>query len=182
MKTLLVGSVFIVAMATSTLAQQRPTPTPPLMPQPPQAQPQPPAPPAPLPGADQPNVRFDIAISDEVAGTAPVRKAVMVLVQAGGSGSLRAQGEVVGGSRFARALNVDIRLAPYVQTEGGRMRGRVAVEYQPAPSAGVDNSGPGIRAQVDAQFVDGKKLVLWQAADPVSDRRTTVEVTATLLK
>jgi hypothetical protein len=179
MKTLFVGSLFIVVMTTSALAQQRP-PAPPQTPQP-QAQPQPPAPPAPQPGADQPNIRFDITINDDGVGTAPVRKVVMLLVQGGGSASLRSQAEIAG-SRFARSLNVDIRLAPYIQTEGGRMRGRIAIEYQPAPAAAVDNSGPGIRAQVDAQFVDGKKLVLWQAADPGSERRTTVEVTATLLK
>src|SRR4051812_8270924 len=86
-KKLLIGSMFVVAMVTSTLAQDRTAPAPPRSPQP-QAKPQPPAP-SPLPGVDQPNVRFDITISEEGGGPMPVRKSVMLLVQGGGGASLR---------------------------------------------------------------------------------------------
>jgi hypothetical protein len=180
-KTLLIGSMFVVTMVTTILAQDRTAPAPSQNPQP-QAQPQPPAPPLPLPGVGQPNVRFDIAISEDGGGPAPVRKTVMLLVEAAGSASLRSTSQTAR-SRFGpAALNVDIRLATYFQSEGEKIRGRVTVDYQPPSAADTDSAGAGIRAQVDAQFVDGKKLILWQATDPVSDRRTTVEATATLLK
>jgi hypothetical protein len=183
-KELLIGSMFVVVMVTSALAQDRNVPALPPSPQP-QAQPQPPAPPSPLPGVDQPNVRFDITISEEGGGPTPVRKSVMLLVQGGGSGSLRSTAQAAP-SRFGGpvALNVDIRVAPYFQAAApGKIRGRVTVEYQPPAATGADSSaGAAFRAQVDAQFVDGKKFVLWQGADPVSARRTTVEATATLVK
>jgi hypothetical protein len=39
-----------------------------------------------------------------------------------------------------------------------------------------------VRANSTSVFENGKKMVLLQAADPLSDRRTTIEVTATIVK
>jgi hypothetical protein len=39
-----------------------------------------------------------------------------------------------------------------------------------------------VRANATSVFESGKKMVVLQAADPASDRRTTIEVTATVLK
>jgi hypothetical protein len=39
-----------------------------------------------------------------------------------------------------------------------------------------------ITASSLTEFTSGVKTLILQAADPISDRRTTIEVTATLLK
>jgi hypothetical protein len=39
-----------------------------------------------------------------------------------------------------------------------------------------------VTAQFDAVFDEGRKLLIAHAADPLSDRTTTIEVTVTLLE
>jgi hypothetical protein len=39
-----------------------------------------------------------------------------------------------------------------------------------------------VTAQLDAVFEEGRKMLIAQAADPLSDRKTTIEVTVTVVK
>jgi hypothetical protein len=143
----------------------------------------------PAPGPDQPNIQFEFSISDEGGGYQPVKKSVVLMAQAGGAGSLRNSG--VGrlapapggpaGDRVSAELNVDVKMPRYDVTEPNKIRARIGIEYQPFSPEW--KSAPGrIRAQVDAMLGNGRKTTLWQTADPVSGLRTTVEVTATVLK
>ena len=144
----------------------------------------------PAPGPDQPNIQFDIAISDEGGGYQPVKKNVVLLAQAGGAGSLRSSGvgflapnapQAGRGNPVSAELNVDVKMPRYSTMEPNKIRARVGIEYQPFSPEW--KSAPGrIRAQVDAMLENGKKTILWQTADPVSGLRTTIEVTATVLK
>ena len=76
-------------------------------------------------------------------------------------------------------LNFDVR-QPTVYDDMS-VRASVTVEYQPVPADGKTPPTT-VRASSTSVFENGKKTVLLQAADPVSDRRTTIEVTATVLK
>jgi hypothetical protein len=76
-------------------------------------------------------------------------------------------------------LNVDVR-AVYSVNEA-TVRASVNVEYQPyVPDAKIQ---PGvISASSAAVFFDGRRTQILQSTDPLTDRRTTVEVVATVLK
>ena len=153
------------------------------------AQPAVPVPPATAPRMPAPlNVKFDVTITDTGSGK-PVTKALSLTVLPGNnSASIRNSARIPGtvisddGQRSVPAsvvLNVDVRAVTTVETNA--VRANVSVEYQPyVPEA---KSQPGvITASATSVFYDGRRTQILQAADPVSDRRTTVEVTATILK
>lgn len=152
------------------------------------------------------NIRFDISIVDSGTG-APTTKVVTLNVAQGGMGSIRSTAPMPGmpvslpktvTTRAADgkestttqattptiSLNVDVN-SPTV-FEDGAIRALVVIEYQPyvaAPVTASPRPQPAvIRANSTSVFENGKKMVLLQAADPLSDRRTTIEVTATILR
>ncbi len=193
MKTLLITLAVSLALGTAAGAQQRPTPAP-VTPAPPAA----PAPPAqperptglvqdqPTPPSDQPNIRFDIAIADDGAGAPPVRKNLVVMVQGMGKASLRSQGvtEADPVTKMARRplfLNVDVNVAGWGASEPNKVRTRIMVEYTPyMPNSPMIPAS--VKAQVDVSLDHGKKVLIWQTADPFSDRQTRIEVTATVIR
>jgi hypothetical protein len=149
--------------------------------------------PAPTRLAAPRNVRFEITITDS-GGPKPVTKVVSLTLSDGGSsGSLRNVSSlpgsthitVVGGPEGPRQvggaypLNLDVRNV--VGYDDGSVRASINVEYQPyAPDS---KTQPGtITASATAVFQDGRRTQILQSTDPLSDRRTTVEVTATILK
>ena len=137
-----------------------------------------PAPPAvPVSGATPRNVRFDITITD-TAGGKPITKALSVTVSNfSGTGSIRSTGVRPDGTPVP--LNVDVRSV--VWHSDTVVRASVNVEYQAyIPDA---KPQPGmVTAVANSVFEDGRRTQILQTADPTSDRRTTIEVTATILK
>ena len=156
-------------------------------------------------GAAPKNIRFDIAIADSGV-SAPISKAVTLNVSQGGMGSIRSEASLPGTvvtlpktvtTRTADgksevmttqsplptiSLNVDVS-NPIIFEDGG-IRAIVVIEYQPyaAGATSVRTQGTVVRANSMSVFENGKKMVLLQAADPLTDRRTTIEVTATVVK
>jgi hypothetical protein len=65
------------------------------------------------------------------------------------------------------------------------MRLELALEYAPRPGSDNASSGEG-RARLNERLTlmveSGKPLAISQASDPTSDRKISVELTATLLK
>ena len=117
------------------------------------------------------NVRFDIVIT-ESGIPKPTSKTVSLTVNdGGGSGSVR------NGAPNTASLNVDVR---GVQAfEGGAVRAAIGVEYQPwVPDASTQLSP--IQSSITSMFQDGRRMQILQTADPLSDRRTTIEVTMTV--
>jgi hypothetical protein len=207
MKKVLLVALLAVAVATPVWAQNpppapvapparaaqtppaapaaQPAPAPPAAPRPGQARPATPAravavpvPPAvPVSGATPRNVRFDITITD-TAGGKPVIKSLSVTVSNySGTGSIRSTGVRPDG--LPVPLNVDIRNVTWHSDTV--VRASVNVEYQAyVPDA---KPQPGLMtASSNSVFEDGRRTQILQTADPTSDRRTTVEVTATILK
>ncbi len=80
-------------------------------------------------------------------------------------------------------LHVDVG-APgkgVVLTPDGKISAQVAVEYQPY-SPGMAVQPGSVHALADAYFDSGRRMVIAQTADALTERRTTIEVTATILK
>ncbi len=122
------------------------------------------------------NVRFDITITDS-AGGKPVTKSLSVTVSdSNGNGSIRNLGTLPTGNY---PLNVDVRNV--VWHSDTVVRASVNIEYQPyIPDA---KPQPGlVTATANSVFQDGRRTQILQAAESTSDRRTTIEVTATILK
>jgi len=160
-----------------------------------QAPPAPPPAPAPLSplvgqqpapsrsGQPTPNVRFDVTITD-TGGAKPVSKTLSLTIWgSNNNGSVRqiaqAPNPTPGPPTIPIALNVDVRNVNWMDNNG--VRASVAIEYQPyLPDA---KTQPGmVVANATTMFFDGRRTQILVTSDPVSDRKTTIEVTATVLK
>lgn len=126
--------------------------------------------------AGQPvNIRFDFTVVDE-GGPSPSRKALSVTVADRQSGQVRAA--VVVPDVGHVPLSVDV--LPIL--DRGFIRTRATLEYQPNPGADRKQIPTSMRLSFGVLLENGRKIVAAQAADPVTDRRVSVEVTATILK
>ena len=98
-----------------------------------------------------------------------------MLVLDGRPGSIRSQGHV------SAVINVDA--TPTVRPDG-RVYLRVTFEYRVEPFGPPNEKAPSINISESLYLVlpDGKPVVVSQAADPRSDRKVTVEITATVQK
>lgn len=187
--------------STSKPAAQKPPappPPPPATNVKPGADAPPAPPPAPAPDGRSrrvgPNVRIEVTFTEQRSDAQVQAKTVTVTTGDGHWGRVRtqAQSSGIGGT----PLNVDAR--PEVQSDG-RMVLALTLEYgdkrisqveMPKPPDGVTVVGVPQRnitdvvmnQSVTVVLESGKPLVITQAADPVSDRKVTVEVKATVLR
>ena len=195
-------------IATPLVAQQTPpTPPPPVVSQqatpPPTPPPQTPPPPgrqptvivepgqpprAPGLPAVSANVKLDLMIVDTYTG-APTKKTVSMLILNGSNGMIRTS-NILSGERVG--LNVD---AAVMIHQGGLITVRLTFEYTPAQalsrqSEAAEKQGLSqptsrpaeIHESLTVLLQDGKPLLVSQSADPATDRKVTVEVTAAILK
>jgi hypothetical protein len=181
---------------------QQPSPAPPAHPRTPGAeQPAPTAQPrtpmpeaAPMPPVARPrsrgqlvNVRVEVAISDQRGSAAPVTKNVTLVVADGDSGRVRSQNHVAMKQEgiplpqyVTVPLNVDAR--PEI-LEGGRIRVALTLEYDLLdPGDQPSRAKAEIRESLTVILENGKPLMISQSADPLGDRRVTVDLKATIVK
>jgi hypothetical protein len=156
--------------------------------------PPPPPPPAPPGGPRREgqaiNVRVDLNITEEGGGGAPVKKSVSAVVADGFSGYVREQGFAPNLAANMPGRSVPLNLDAYPTIlANGKIRLSCSIQYNAAPmSAPVATtdarlgSGTDIKQNLVLILDSGKSLVVSQATDPISDRRVTVEVTATILR
>jgi hypothetical protein len=182
--------VAIVISAAPGLAGQRPAPAEPKVAPAPakteQAKPAPVIEPPPQPV----NIRIEVTITDQVGPGEPAKKVVSMIVSDRQRNSIRSSGNIrpnpASSNTRTVTLNVDAR--PVIMTrEGNRISLEFGLEYLPksANAAGSDAVEPGTSSLNERLVVlleSGKPVMVSQAADPVSDRKITVEVTATILK
>lgn len=157
-----------LASAASTAAQQPPPAKP--------AAEQPAAAPRPEPYGQPINVRVELAIADQAGPGEPLKKSVTMLVADRARGSIRN----VAGSRGY--VNADA--TPHVLPSGA-IRVVIGLEYTPSvPIAGTESTRTlsQLNEQLTVMVESGKPLVISQAADPVSERKVTVHLTATVVK
>jgi hypothetical protein len=175
MKTKPIIALLAAALAAPMLMAQEPASK--ASPKPaaekPQARPEtPPRPGQPL------NVRIDVKITDERPGQPSVSKLVSLTVADRNNGFVRASANDMG----PLPLNVDASPA----IESGHIRLGLGLQY-----AWIDEAASGDarqRSRRDFQqrlglvLEDGKPLRVAQSADPLTDRRVSLEVTATILR
>jgi hypothetical protein len=145
------------------------------------------------------NLRFDIVIAEGTAPASTTKTLTLMMTDADAFGSLRNNARIpaatnapattvtdkdgkvqtVPAAAFPVPLNIDVREVRVLPNE--QVRARITIEYQPyvANSRAQPAAINGSAAMV---FDNGRKATVLQTVDPVSDRRTTVDVTATILK
>lgn len=131
------------------------------------------------------NVQIELTVTDQLGTTPPEKKVVSMIVSSGNWGKIRSVGSVpqIGDPPYVVDLNVDAR--PFVSTEGP-IQLELTLNYYP-PKGAADSRDPkprptGINQSQTVVLTSGKPLIISQAADPLSDRKVTVEVKATVLK
>ena len=144
---------------------------------------------APAPAGQPVNVKFDFTITDQVGTENPAKRTVTLIVADRAMGNLRSSG-----NNIRAVLNVDA--TPQILTNG-HIKVLLGLEYnprQPPTTRPVLKGDTGETVQVPTDggstlnqrvaiiLVPGKPLILSQAADPLSDRKITVEVRAEILK
>jgi hypothetical protein len=130
------------------------------------------------------NVQIELTLSDQIGTQAPEKKTVSMIVSSGNWGKVRSAGSVrpPGDAPYGVELNVDAR--PFVSMEG-QIQLEITVNYSPSATDARDASRPrptGVNQSLTVILQSGKPLLISQAADPVSDRKVSVEVKATILK
>lgn len=173
-------------------AAQRPLPPPPAPGQPPMpvqpAMPTPPHPPAPMaippsaealrpePSGKPVNVQIDLVLSDQTGAVATEKtdkKTVSMLTADRTFGRVR----VARGGASVR-LNVDAR--PTI-LDNGMIRLELTLEYRPLSQGTTEPTTP-LNESLTVLLQPGKPLTVSRAADPTTDRKVTVEVTAVIVK
>ncbi len=190
-----------VAVKASTVIggvdQQQPPPPPP--PPPPKtatapkviATPAPPDPPA-APAAPERrrtpsqlvNVKIELTITDQVGDNPPQKKNIVMVVADGERGSIRTRAEFVkevGGAKRGFGLPLSADAAPEI--EGNKVRLRLSLEYDLIGDSGAGPEGElSIRESLAVIAEHGVPLVVALSADPMSDRKVSLEVRASILK
>jgi hypothetical protein len=130
------------------------------------------------------NVKLDVKISDSLNTDTQHNKTMTVMCLDGNSSQVRSQS----GDGL---INIDAR--PAIRPDG-RIYLQLILEYRPDSTgsaavggAGASQSGAprlvaGFSESLNLLVADGKPIVASQSADPRSDRKVTIEVTATVLK
>jgi len=128
-----------------------------------------------------PNVRVEFTLTDQQTGVPTVNKTVMLTTSNRQWGRIRSQitSRIYGGA----PLNVDAR--PTV-TQDGRISLELTIEYSQGRNSEVEANSDrivqvSINESLTALLENGKPLLVTQSADPISDRKVTVEVKATIL-
>lgn len=167
MRTSILAAFFTVLVAAAAAAQE---------PQPPPKNP----PPAP---SSFTNIRLDLTITDTYADT-PSTKTVTMLVMDRARGSIRTQNRLANGPGVLLNMDATVHLLP-PPSGSGRIQLLLTFEYTPVQAEGAAETRA-VPAQLTESLTvvlqDGQKLMISQSADPVTDRKVTVEVTATVLR
>jgi hypothetical protein len=165
---LMIGTGYAAQPPAAPAKQEKPTPT----------APKPPAPEG-LPS----NIKIEVTITDQAGPGEAAKRTVSMIVADRRNAYVRSSGQVQTTSgRFNVALNVDA--SPTI-VKDGLMRLDISLEYSPKPGAESASSGEGrspLNERLSLLVESGKPLMISQASDPTSDRKMTVELTATILK
>jgi hypothetical protein len=158
-------------------------PKPDQQPPPAPGQPRPEPAQAPRPkAAGQPlNVKLELTITDQLGSAAPVQKTVSLLVADSGGGMIRSEGQLPGYG--AVQLHVDGEVMVISET---KIRVRIGLNYDlvdpKAESTARQSQRTQIRESLNTILENGKATMISQSADPVTDRKVTVEVKGTIVR
>jgi hypothetical protein len=129
-----------------------------------------------VPPAQLVNIKIVVNVVEEGGGEPMVQKATSLMLADRQSGSVRAMGSRTERGTDGREVSTPYRTfvdaLPVVQRDG-RVQVQLTLEYGRPGASSV---------RVEPLLESGKTLVVSESADPSSDRRTRVELTATILK
>jgi len=154
--------------------------------------------PAPEPPALPVNIKIEVSITDQT-GTNPAAKKLVTMIAGDrqvanvrSSANVPVKSAVFGApntpsvSYTYRTVTINVDARPVIVAKDSR---RISVafglEYLPKTSNAQEESEPGMtswKENLSLILDSGKPMIISQAADPTSDRKITVEITATILK
>lgn len=198
-----IGAAFIIlALASAGSAQQGqgqgrgPTPAPAEKPAAAPDQKRPPSE-APPPSGQPVNVKLDLTITDQIGPGEPSKKTVTMIVADRAAGSVRSTSNATISGIIGNRAIINVDATPQL-LPNGNVRVMLGLEYNPrqnspttdkvkTPSGDVaevprEGGGSSLNQRVTLVLEPNKPLVFSQAADPMSDRKISVEVRATILK
>lgn len=147
------------------------------------AKPEAPKPPDP-PGLSL-NVKVEVTITDQAGPGDAAKKTISMIVGDRKNNSIRSSTQVRTGGGY-RTVGINLDAQPWIDVKDqNRVQLMFGLEYQPKTTGGGDSNEPGLSSLTQRQTLmleSGKSMLVSQAADPTSDRKITVEVTATILK
>jgi hypothetical protein len=120
------------------------------------------------------NMRYEITIREEGGAQPGVKTLTM-------TGTLYELSTVRSTSDLRSPLNVDVNPTAL---NGSKVRTKIGIEYTApgAETAGTTAMPLIVRQTIHVWLDSGKSMVVSQTADPRSDRRLTIEVTATVIR
>jgi len=135
------------------------------------------------------NLALEFTITDQMGTSAPVKKTVLMNVADGESGRIRTNADVPrknnpGSSSFS-FMSVPLSIDARPEIEGTKIRLSASLDYQlfsDSPAADLPGGKTSISQMVTSILSDGVRTILSQSADPLTDRKVTLEVKATILK
>jgi hypothetical protein len=129
------------------------------------------------------NLRLEFTVTDQIGSAAPVKKIITMNVADGESGRIRTNAEVYRKGSAMTIVPLSVDASPEI--EGSRIRLRASLEYQLLKEATEPDLPAGktsITQMVTAVLNDAVPTILSQSADPLTDRKVTLEVKATIIK
>lgn len=187
----LVTVICAVAVSGVVLGAQTPTPAVPKTPPPAAGAQRETAAPKAVPEVAFPvNIKIEVTITDQTGSNPAAKKTVSMIVGDRQNTSIRSSASVpvrfAGGGSSSRNVTINVDARPAILTkEPNKILVSFGLEYFPKTATGAEEAEPGMAAlneRLGLIFESGKPLIVSQAADPTSDRKITVEVTATILK
>jgi hypothetical protein len=152
---------------------------------------------APAPPGQPVNVKLDLTITDQIGPGEPSKKIVTMIVADRAAGSIRSTSNATISNIIGNRAIINVDATPHL-LPNGNVRVLLGLEYNPrqntpttdkvkTPSGDVaeiprEGGGSSLNQRVTLVLEPNKPLVFSQAADPMSDRKISVEVRATILK
>jgi len=148
--------------------------------------------PAPEPPPLPLNIRIEVSITDQTGANAPARKVVTMIAGDRQSTNIRSSANVAvrrspdNPSTYMRDVTINVDARPIInQKESNRINLSLGLEYVPKVQGTQEVMEAGMASfseRLGLYLDSGKPMMISQAADPTSDRKITVEVTATILR
>lgn len=128
------------------------------------------------------NLRLEFTVTDQIGTAPPVKKTITMNVADGESGRIRTNAEVF--RKNSAPTNVPLSVDASPEIDGTKIRLRASLEYQllKDPEPDLPAGKTSITQSVTAVLSDGVSTILSQSADPLTDRKVTLEVKATIIK
>jgi hypothetical protein len=129
------------------------------------------------------NLPLEFTVTDQIGNAPPMKKTITMNVADGESGRIRTNAEVYRKNAPVTTVPLSVDASPEI--DGSRIRLRASLEYQllkDAPEPDVPAGKTSITQSVTAILNDGVTTILSQSADPLTDRKVTLEVKATIIK